>query len=262
MNSGDNVAANWRSAEELLEVAAAGRADLAALPELFTYLGSSSRHPEVAEPIPGPSSRRLAKMARQHEMWVLGGSFLESAEGRIYNTSLLFDREGKQIARYRKIHLFDVDLPGQSLIRESATLASGSRVVTAQTEIGCVGLTICYDIRFPELYRRLCMQGAKVFFVPSAFTLETGKYHWETLLRARAIENQTFVVAPAQCGTWNDEKQKRSCYGNSMVADPWGEVIARATDGVGVTYAELDFTYLEEVRKRLPALQHRRPDLH
>ncbi len=234
---------------------------MAALPELFTYLGPSTRHSEVAEPIPGKTSRKLASIARKHRLWVLGGSFLESADGRIYNTSLLFNREGRQVARYRKIHLFDVDLPGQSLMRESATLASGTRVVSAQTEIGLVGLTICYDLRFPELYRRLSARGAKLIFVPSAFTFETGEHHWEPLLRARAIENQAFIVAPAQWGTWSDEKESRRCYGNSMVVDAWGEVITRARDGVGVTFAELDFAHLEKVRKQLPALQHRRLDL-
>ncbi len=261
MNSGEKVAANWQSAQELLDHAAAGGADMAALPELFTYLGASSRHPEVAEPIPGYTGRKLAGIARKHKMWVLGGSFLESADSRIYNTSLLFDRKGKQIACYRKIHLFDVNLPGQPPMRESATLASGSRVVSAQTENGLVGLTICYDIRFPELYRRLSGRGVKLFFLPSAFTFETGEYHWEPLLRARAIENQAFMVAPVQCGTWSDEKTTRRCYGDSMVVDAWGEIIARRRDGVGVTFAELDFEQLEEVRKKLPALRHRRLNL-
>ncbi len=260
MNSRDDPEANLREASRLIEAAAAEGADLAALPELFTYLGPGSAHPRVAESIPGPTTERLSVLAARHRMFILGGSILERVPGesRFSNTSTLFDRAGNLIARYRKLHLFDVDLAGQAPYRESATMAPGGEVVTADTEFGRVGLSICYDLRFPELYRSLASQGAEIIFVPAAFTLHTGKDHWEVLLRARAIENQTYVVAPAQLGA---HPPARECYGNSLVADPWGSVIARAPNRVGITLATLDLNYLKRVRRELPALAHRRRDL-
>ena len=259
MNSGDDVSANRKQAGELLDEAADGGADLAALPEVWTYMGSARRHREVAESVPGPTSEWLADTARRRSMWILGGSILEAGDdGVVFNTSLLFDRNGELAARYRKIHLFDVDLPGQPPIRESFTYTPGEEVVTAQTEFGRVGLSICYDVRFPELYRALVTRGAEVLFVPSAFTAETGKDHWDVLIRARAIESQAFVVAPAQWGTWGSPEQNRRCFGNSLVVDPWGRVVARAPDGVGVTLADLDLDEVRRVRERLPALRHRR----
>jgi len=258
MNTGDDVDANRLSAAELLEAAAADAADLAALPETWTYMGSARRHSEVAEPVPGPTSEWLAELARRHSMWILGGSILERDGERIFNTSLLFDRAGEPVARYRKIHLFDVDLPGQPPLRESFTYSPGEEVVTAGTEFGRIGLSICYDLRFPELYRILAVHGAEIVLVPSAFTYETGKDHWDVLVRARAIENLTFVLAPAQWGTWGPVDQNRRCYGNSLAVDPWGRVLARAPEGVGVAFAELDLEEVRRVRERLPALRHRR----
>ncbi len=260
MNSRDDYDANLREASRLLDAAAAEGADLAALPEMFTYLGPSSEHARIAEPIPGPATELLSSLAARHRMYVLGGSLLERlpGESRLSNTSTLFDRAGTLIARYRKLHLFDVDLPGQAPYRESATVAAGEEIVSTDTEFGRVGLTICYDLRFPELYRALASQGAETIFVPAAFTLHTGKDHWEVLLRARAIENQAYVLAPAQVGS---HPPGRECYGNSLVVDPWGTAIARAPNRVSVTLATLDRVYLKQVRRELPALAHRRRDL-
>ena len=260
MNSQNDPEVNLREATRLLDAAAAEGADLAALPELFLYLGPASEHRRVAEPVPGPTTEHLAVLAARHRMYILGGSLLEGvpAEARCFNTSTLFDRAGRLIARYRKIHLFDVDLPGQAPYRESASMAAGTEVVTADTEFGRVGMSICYDLRFPELYRALAAQGAEVIFAPAAFTLHTGKDHWEVLLRARAIENQAYVVAPAQVGL---HPPGRECYGNSLVADPWGTVLARAPHRVGITLATLDLAYPKEVRRQLPALSHRRREL-
>lgn len=259
MNSGEDVDANRHQAGELLEEAADGHADLAALPEVWTYLGSAGRHREVAEPVPGPTSEWLAQKARTCSMWILGGSILEAVgHGPVFNTSLLFDRSGEVVARYRKIHLFDVDLPGQPPILESSSYKPGEEIVTAETEFGRVGMSICYDVRFPELYRALVSRGAEILFVPSAFTFETGKDHWDVLVRARAIENQAFVFAPAQWGTWGTPDQNRRCFGNSLAVDPWGRVIVRSPDGVGVTFAEADLEETARVRARLPALRHRR----
>jgi predicted amidohydrolase len=258
MNSRDDPGANCEAAGTLLETAAGGGADLASLPEVWTYFGSSDRHLEVAEPIPGPTSEWLAGVARRHRMWILGGSFLERDGDRIHNTSLLFDRAGALVARYRQIHLFDVDIPGQPLFRESASITGGDDVVTASTEFGEVGLSICYDLRFPELYRRLGTGGARIITAPSAFTFETGKDHWDLLVRARAVENQVFVLAAAQVGS---HPPGLACYGNAMIVDPWGTVLARAPEGEGVVVADLDFDHQDRVRASLPALNHRRTEI-
>ncbi len=259
MRSGEDVDANVALAERLLGEAADGGADLAVLPEVFTYLGSARGRAEAAEPIPGPTTDRLASIARDRSMWVLGGSILEVAEGHIYNTSTLFDREGEFVAYYRKIHLFDVELPGQPPFRESATFTAGDQLVTHETDQARVGLSICYDLRFPELYRGLMVLGAEVLLVPAQFQQETGRDHWEVLMRARAIENQCYVVAAGQWGTFGAPEKGRRSYGNSMVVDPWGRVVVRAPDeGDGVWFADLDLGELRHIRQRLPALQHRR----
>ncbi|MBI2459937.1 MAG: carbon-nitrogen hydrolase family protein [Candidatus Rokubacteria bacterium] len=259
MNSRDDKAANLARAETLLDEARVRGAELAILPELFPYLGPRRRHPEVAEPIPGPTSERLGELARRHRLWLVAGSYLEAVPGqeRFFNTSLAFDPVGAIVARYRKLHLFDVDVAWQAY-RESATVTPGRDVVTAELAGVTVGLTICYDLRFPELYRRLALRGARLITVPSAFALETGKDHWEVLLRARAIEQQVFILAAAQVGT---HAPGRACYGHAMVVDPWGAVLADAGDREGVVTAELDLAYQETVRKGLPALQHLRHDL-
>jgi predicted amidohydrolase len=193
-------------------------------------------------------------------MWVAAGSIAEqAADGRFYNSSPLLDPTGDVVAVYRKIHLFDVDIQGQPPLRESAAFAGGDQLVTHATEDVRIGLSICYDLRFPELYRGLVTLGAEVFLVPSAFTAATGEAHWEVLLRARAIEDQCFVVAPAQWGAWGAPEEGRRCFGNSMVVDPWGRVLVRAPkEGDGVWFAELDLAELRRVRQTLPALAHRR----
>jgi predicted amidohydrolase len=259
MNAGEDVAANLDVAETLLRRAAEEGADLAALPEYFSYLGASSRRREVAEPVPGPVSDRLAAAARAQGMWVLGGGLLESSEGRVYDTAALFDRTGELVARYRKIHLYDVDLPGQPPFRESATITPGEELVTHETEFCRVGLSICYDVRFPELYRGLMALGAEVLLVPAQFQFETGKDHWHTLLRARAIENQCYVVAPGQWGEYGAAESGRRSYGHSLIVDPWGRVVAEAPEAAtGVWCADLDLAELRRIRRTFPALQHRR----
>jgi predicted amidohydrolase len=191
-------------------------------------------------------------------MWVLGGSVVERDAGRVFNTSTLLDRSGELVAHYRKIHLFDVDLPGQPPFRESATFTAGDQLVTHETEFARVGLSICYDLRFPELYRGLMAVGAEVITVPAQFQYETGRDHWHVLLRARAIENQCFMAAPAQWGTFGRDGKRRS-YGHSLVVDPWGRVLVEAPEeGSGVWFADLDLTELRRVRSILPALEHRR----
>jgi deaminated glutathione amidase len=258
LNARDDRAANLTVARELLSQAAAAGADLAVLPEFTDYLG-----PEVAksEPLDGEYASFFAAAARELNMWVLAGSFHESTTDsadstRSHNTAPLFDRSGALAAAYRKIHLYDVNIPGRVSYLESATIAPGAQTVVADVEGVRVGLSICYDLRFPELYRRLAVEGgAQVILVPAAFMLHTGKDHWEVLLRARAIENQCYVVAAGQIG---DHDPGRTCYGRSMVIDPWGTVIAQAPDTIGVTVTDLDLARLEKIRTELPSLANRR----
>lgn len=259
MNSRDEKAENLERAEMLIGQAAAWGSDLVLLPELWTYLGPRKRHAEVAEAIPGETSEFLGRLAARYRFWLVGGSYLEAAEGkeRFHNTSVAFNPDGDVVARYRKLHLFDVEVDGKTY-EESATTAPGDEVVVAALAGAPVGLTICYDLRFPELYRRLAARGARLLTVPAAFTMETGKDHWEVLLRARAIENQAYVLAAAQCGS---HPPGDACYGNSMIVDPWGVVVARASYREGVVVADVDLGQAERIRKTLPALAHRREDL-
>ena len=202
MNSRGDKAENLATAERLIAEAAARGAQVVALPEYVSYLGPRELHEANAEPIPGPTTERFAAAARRHGIYLLGGSILERSDvpGKYSNTSVLFAPNGTILATYRKIHLFDIDLSGNVTANESATILPGDRIVTAEIAGHRVGLTICYDLRFPELYRLLALEGAELVFVPAAFTLYTGKDHWHVLLRARAIENQCYVVAPAQIG--------------------------------------------------------------
>jgi deaminated glutathione amidase len=247
---------NLAKAETFVRLAAERGATLIVLPEVFAWRGPRAEEPAQVEPIPGPTSNRLRELARRHQIYLLAGSFLEKGDGpRSYNTSLLLNPQGDVLAHYRKIHLFDVDIPGQVRVKESETKAPGEAVVASTTPLGVFGLSVCYDLRFPELYRQLAAKGAEVMFVPSAFTFPTGAAHWEPLLRARAIENQTYIIAPNQIGK---NAHGYADYGNSMIIDPWGKVIARAPDKECLITAEIDRDYVEKVRKELPCLAHRR----
>ncbi|CAN5805371.1 carbon-nitrogen hydrolase family protein [soil metagenome] len=263
INSRHDKEANIRRAEELIDDAARTGARVVALPEYVNYLGERSGHEDAAETIPGPITERFAAKARQHGIYLLGGSIHErsggvpSGSGKYYNTSVLFDPNGEITAKYRKIHLFDIDLTGNVSANESKTILPGDEIVTAKIDGHTVGLTICYDLRFPELYRLLALRGAEVLFVPAAFTMFTGKDHWHTLLKARAIENQAFIVAPGQVGS--HEPNDSRCYGHSLVVDPWGTVLADSPDQEGVVTADLDFDYLNKLRKQLPSLANRQP---
>jgi predicted amidohydrolase len=257
LNARDDRAANLATARELLDRAAAGGADLAVLPEFTDYLGPAAGLPEP-EPVDGEYARFFAKAAQELSMWVHAGSFHEAGPepGRTYNTSLVFDRSGNLAGAYRKIHLYDVEIPGRVSYHESATVAPGDRPVAVTVDGVTLGLSICYDLRFPELYRHLAVhQAAQVLVVPAAFMLHTGRDHWETLLRARAIENQCYVVAAAQIG---DHDPGRTCFGRSMIIDPWGTVLAQAPDVTGIAVADLDLNRLTDIRATLPSLANRR----
>jgi predicted amidohydrolase len=259
MCSTDDVAANLRSAAAWVAEAAAAGAELIALPENFAFLRREGTPIPCAQGLDGEIVRALREWARERRIWLLGGSFAEAVadQPRVHNTSVLVAPDGSLTAVYRKIHLFDVDLRAQGGIRyeESAAVAPGNDLVVAETPFGGVGLSVCYDLRFPELYRALSARGARFLMVPSAFARETGRDHWEVLLRARAIENQCFVVAPAQ---WGQHSLDRASHGRALIADPWGVVLGVAPDRPGVVVAECDLAQLERVRASLPALQHRR----
>jgi predicted amidohydrolase len=199
----------------------------------------------------------MAELARRARVTLLLGSLPERVAGdpRVRNTSILLGPDGVTLAVYRKIHLFDIDLAGMEHLKESKAVVPGTEVVTAETALGTIGLSICYDVRFPELYRELARRGARVICVPSAFTARTGKSHWEVLLRARAIENLAYVLAPAQVG---EHGGGRSSHGHAMIVDPWGAVLAQLPDGEGVALAEIDFERVERLRRELPALSHMR----
>lgn len=250
---------NWEQARELVRQAAAAGASFVTTPENSSFLGPHDEKVRRAEALDGPTCGRFSGLAREHGIHLLLGSFNEAApeSGRCFNTSVLFGPDGERLAVYRKIHLFDVDLSEQVRFQESATVVPGDEVITVEAPFARLGLSVCYDLRFPELYRELTLRGAELLLVPSAFTAPTGAAHWHTLLRARAIENQCYVLAPAQWGRHDDEGLRES-YGHALIVDPWGEVVAEARDGVGFVAADLDPARLESVRRSLPALEHRR----
>jgi predicted amidohydrolase len=260
MNSRQDKATNLDMALGLLDQAARAGAVLAVLPEYFDYLGTDEGAAAVAESLPGPLSEALAAHARALGLWVLAGSLHARApNGRCRNTSLLLSPDGRIAARYDKLHLFDIGLTGQPSYRESVSVQSGEHVVTAEVAGVLTGLSICYDLRFPELYRLQVLAGAQVLLVPAAFTAHTGRAHWELLLRARAVENQCFVVAAGQVG---ESLPGRACHGHSMVVDPWGRMLACLPEGVGIAVADLDFADQARIRAELPALANRRADIY
>jgi predicted amidohydrolase len=259
LTSGPDVAANVATAERLVRRAAALGARLAVLPEKWHCIDVASRPAAGAEPLDGPSLAAVRGWARELGIAIVAGS-VEAIPGdrRAFNTSVLVLPDGTDAAAYRKLHLFDVDVGGVSY-RESAGARPGDAIVVGEALGRRIGLSVCYDLRFPELYRRLADRGAEILTVPAAFTAATGKDHWEPLLRARAIENQAFVIAAGQSGV---HPNGNASHGRSMIVDPWGVVLAQAPDGEAVAVADLDFARLAEIRERLPALRHRRPDVY
>lgn len=251
---------NLRKAREMIIQAAAGGAKVAVLPEMFNCPYQASLFPAYAEEFPGgPSLEMLSETARFLRIYVVGGSIPERAGERVYNTSFIFGPDGKLLGRHRKAHLFDVDLPGGVRVRESSTLSPGNEMTVLDTELGPVGVAVCYDIRFPELFRLMALKGAQVIFVPAAFNLTTGPAHWEITFRVRAVDNQVYVVGASPA---RDAGAAYVAYGHSLVVDPWGEVLAAAGEGEEIIYAEINPERTGEVRGRLPLLKHRRTDLY
>ena len=263
-SAGQDMDENLAVAEGLIERAATAGAHVVVAPENFHMRippGQGQRRLDRAEEIPGPFSERFSHLAGRLGIHLLAGSYNEKSSDptRMRNTSLFFGPDGALLAKYRKIHLFDVVIDGQINAHESALVEAGDEVVTAETTFGTVGLTICYDLRFPELYRALALKGAVLTFVPANFAMFTGRDHWEPLLRARAIENGMFVAAAGQIGGVDGAFQS---YGRSMVVDPWGTVVARASDGQEIVHATIDLDMVRRIRERLPSLDHRRPDVY
>lgn len=259
MNSDERKEHNLYRAEELVREAARSGPDIVALPEYFLFLASEKETLPTAESIPGPAINRLSCLSREFGFYLLAGSIAEKTGDphRYRNTSALISPEGTLEACYSKIHLFDIEIPGEVTNSESSHVIPGNSPVISRTPLGDLGLSICYDLRFPELYRVLALMGAQIIFVPSAFAAFTGKDHWEPLLRARAIENQVYMAAPAQCG-WHQGKR---CYGNSMIVDPWGTVIARASDRESVIFADIDLEYLRHIRLQNQCLSNIRSNI-
>jgi predicted amidohydrolase len=261
LNSSADQAANLAVADRLTRAAAADGARLIVLPEKWTAIGSDDQLRAAAEPLDGPSIGWARAIARELGIDLVAGSILERLEGheRLANTSVHVDPNGELRATYRKLHMFDVEVEGRTY-RESELEEPGDEIVTSETADGVeLGLSICYDLRFPELYRILAVRGARVLTVPAAFTLATTRDHWETLLRARAIENQAFVIAANQVGA---HPAGQHSGGRSMIVDPWGLALAQAQDSDGYIVADLDLGRQEEIRRRLPALANRRPEVY
>jgi deaminated glutathione amidase len=260
LTSTADKARNLRAAEQFIAAAAADGARLVVLPEMFNVLGDPEVLRQGAEPLDGPTAGWARGRARRHGVWLLAGSVMERVAGqeKVFNTSCLLDPEGQLRAVYRKIHLFDCDVPGASL-RESATVMPGRETMTAEVDGVKVGLSICYDLRSPELFRILALGGARVILLASAFTERTGRDHWEVLVRARAIENQVFLIAADQAGASTPNLR---WFGRSMIVDPWGVVLAQAPDREGYILADLDFAAQDAVRAQLPSLANRRPETY
>ncbi len=258
MASGPNVAANLDEAERLIEMAVAAGAKLVALPEFFAIMGMKETDKVAVRETEGkgPIQKFLANQAKKHHIWLVGGSVPMACDNpkKVRNACLVYDDKGKLVARYDKIHLFGLDL-GNERYKEQTTIEAGDRIVVVDTPFGRIGLSVCYDLRFPELYR--AMGEVDIILVPTAFTATTGKAHFETLIRARAIENLAYVIAPAQGGY---HISGRETHGDSMIVDPWGNILDRLPRGSGVVVAGINRAYQESLRKSLPALKHRTLD--
>ncbi|MGI6778013.1 MAG: carbon-nitrogen hydrolase family protein [Acetivibrionales bacterium] len=256
----DDKHKNINNAVARIEEAAQNGAELVALPEIFNCPYQKELFADYAESIDsGETIKRISDTAKKLGTYIVAGSIPETDEGKIYNTSITFDNKGRIIAKYRKVHLFNIDIPGKIVFKESEVLSQGNDITVINTELCKIGIAICYDIRFPEQMRLLALSGAELIVIPAAFNMITGQAHWELLIRTRAIDNQVYVaaVSPAR-----NENAAYIAYGNSMVADPWGNVIAKADEKEGIIYALIDLDIVKKTRTELPLLKHRRNDVY
>ena len=259
MRVGANKEQNLCKAGEMIRQAAAAGVELVVLPEMFNCPYQSDYFAEFAETEDGVTVKYLAELARSQQCWIVGGSIPEEDDGKVYNTAFVFDRRGEIIAKHRKLHLFDVAIPGGVSFQESAVLSAGNQVTTFATEFGRFGLAICYDIRFPEVFRLMAEDNVTAVIIPAAFNLTTGPAHWGLLFKARAVDNQVYMIGVSQA---RDDQAKYVAYGHSIVVDPWAEVCWEADENEGVGIVTLDSERVDQIRSGLPLLQHRRLDLY
>jgi deaminated glutathione amidase len=257
MTSVSDLQKNLTQAEELIDLAVRQGAELVSLPENFTFMGEEKDKLAVAHEIGSITEKFLKTMAQRYQVNILGGGFpVPETSGKVYNTALIIDPNGQEVLRYHKVHLFDVNVPDGNTYQESSTVMAGKELpgIYFSPDLGNIGVSVCYDVRFPELYRHLSQKGADILVVPAAFTAYTGKDHWQVLLQARAIENTCYVIAPAQTGI---HYARRQTHGHAMIIDPWGVILADAGEQPGVAIAEINPSRLEQVRRQMPSLQHR-----
>lgn len=260
MKTTEDKLTNLKTAANFINKACEQKVDMVILPEMFNCPYNSSNFPTYAEPENGDTYNYLSDLAREHKVYIVGGSIPEKDfNGNIYNTSYVFDRKGKQIAKHRKVHLFDIQIEGGQYFKESDTLNAGNNVTTFNTEFATFGLAICYDFRFPELSRMMVNNGAKAIIIPASFNLTTGPAHWEILFKSRAIDNQVYTIG---CSSSRDCSASYISYGNSIAVSPWGEIINRMDEKEGYFICKLDFSYVDKIRNELPLLSHRRLDLY
>jgi omega-amidase len=260
MEVADNKNENIQRAVEMIKKAAQNHASIAVLPEMFNCPYDNSKFAEYAESSrDGKTLKAISKIAVESGMYIVAGSIPELDEGKVYNSSFIFDPKGEIIGRHRKIHLFDIQIPGKISFKESSVLAPGDRITVAETEFCKIGVAVCYDMRFPELMRLMALKGAKLIVVPAAFNMVTGPAHWEPLVRIRAVDNQVYmaVASPAQ-----SDKASYKAYGNSMIVEPWGSILSRADYGEEIIYADIDLKQVDKIRSELPLLEHRRTDVY
>lgn len=262
LDTQEDKEANLKMIGEMIDEAASKRAQFVCMPEMANCIDVGDGPYRSAEPVPGgPTTELYSEKAKKYGIWLHGGSICEKIPGddkRVYNTTAVFNPKGEMVAKYRKIHLYDIEVKNGVSFKESDSIKPGDDIVSFDTDYGLMGLAICYDIRFPEIYRILALRGAKLIFNPAEFNLYTGKDHWETLIRARAIENVCYMVAPGQFGP----KKTFHTYGRSIVVDPWGNVIAKASDKKCVVMAEIDLDYVTSMREQVPCLLNRRPETY
>lgn len=256
----DNKDSNIKKALEMIKIAAENKSDMVILPEMFNCPYDNSKFREYAEERKNSKTLKAIKeSAKELNLYIVAGSIPELEDDNLYNSSFIFDRDGEIIASHRKMHLFDIDIAGKISFKESETLSAGNQITVVDTELCKIGVAICYDIRFPELLRLMALRGAELIVIPGAFNMTTGPAHWETLIRARAIDNQLYVAAASPA---RNKELSYVAYGNSMVADPWGEIVARAGEKEEIVYANIKLSRVNDVREELPVLNGRRNDIY
>jgi omega-amidase len=255
----DNKTYNLSKAQKMIEDSATQGADIIILPEMFNCPYNPSYFNRFSEVYPGETAGLLSMLAALHSVYIIGGSIPERDKNSIYNTSYSFDRKGALIGKHRKIHLFDVEIEGGINFKESETITAGKDVTVIETEFCKIGIAICYDMRFPELIRKMVLNGAKIIVAPAAFNLTTGPAHWHILSRARALDNQVFFIAASPA---RDKKASYVTYGHSLVANPWGDIISEASEKEAIIFSEIDLVFVDKIRKELPLLKHMREEVY